>query len=181
MINRVEAVLPKSAGFTVRSARPEDVDGYIMKMIDDACDYMQKNGIDQWQKGYPSRDMILNDIEHENGYVIETNGHPVAYSAFIYGKDPTYSAIEGNWPDDLPYATSHRTVVAKEYKGMGLVGRFFDFFASDAADKGVSELRCDTHKDNRSMRRALEKNGYTECGIIHLADGSPRIAYYKHI
>ena len=29
------------------------------------------------------------------------------------------------------------------------------------------------------MQHLLEKNGFTRCGIIHVADGTPRIAYQK--
>ena len=29
------------------------------------------------------------------------------------------------------------------------------------------------------MQHVLESNGFTRCGIIHVADGSPRIAYQK--
>ena len=179
-INRVEAVLPESAGFFIRKAGQADVD-YIMAMIQDACEYMRKNGIDQWRPGYPSRETVENDVNSEAGYVIETSGAAVAYTSLFFGDEPTYAEIDGSWPDNFPYATSHRTVVAKEYKGMGLVGRFFGFFEAECRKHGISELRCDTHADNRSMRRALEKNGYIECGTIRLQDGSPRVAYYKHI
>ena len=33
--------------------------------------------------------------------------------------------------------------------------------------------------DNQIMQHLLEKNGFTRCGIIHVADGTPRIAYQK--
>ena len=40
-------------------------------------------------------------------------------------------------------------------------------------------LRADTHADNKIMQHILEKNGFTKCGIIHVADGTPRIAYQR--
>ena len=40
-------------------------------------------------------------------------------------------------------------------------------------------LRADTHADNKIMQHLLEKNGFTKCGIIHVEDGTPRIAYQK--
>lgn len=39
----------------------------------------------------------------------------------------------------------------------------------------------DTHKDNKITRHLIEKNGFAKCGIIYVADGSPRIAYEKQI
>ena len=43
----------------------------------------------------------------------------------------------------------------------------------------LPELRADTHADNKIMQHLLEKNGFTRCGVIHVADGSPRFAYQK--
>ena len=38
-------------------------------------------------------------------------------------------------------------------------------------------IRIDTHRDNRTMRHLIEKSGFARCGLIHVEDGSPRIAY----
>ena len=50
-----------------------------------------------------------------------------------------------------------------------------------AADhcKSISpNVRVDTHANNTTMQRLIEKSGFKECGIIHVRDGSPRIAYH---
>ena len=33
-------------------------------------------------------------------------------------------------------------------------------------------IRIDTHRQNASMQRMLEKNGFAYCGIIYLQDGA---------
>ena len=42
-------------------------------------------------------------------------------------------------------------------------------------------MRIDTHAENLPMQRALEKAGFTPCGMIYLIggreDGDPRLAY----
>ena len=40
-------------------------------------------------------------------------------------------------------------------------------------------MRADTHADNKVMQHLLESEGFTRCGIIHVADGTPRIAYQR--
>ena len=35
----------------------------------------------------------------------------------------------------------------------------------------VNNIKIDTHKDNISMQKLLEKNGFKYCGIIYLEDG----------
>lgn len=39
-------------------------------------------------------------------------------------------------------------------------------------------VRVDTHANNTTMQRLIEKSGFKKCGIIHVRDGSPRIAYH---
>ena len=41
----------------------------------------------------------------------------------------------------------------------------------------IDYLRIDTHEDNRVMQHAVQKLGFRRCGLIYIADGSPRIAY----
>ena len=45
------------------------------------------------------------------------------------------------------------------------------------AKERSGHLKIDTHADNLVMQNALSKEGFSRRGIIHLADGSPRIAY----
>ena len=90
--------------------------------------------------------------------------------AFILGDDPTYARIEGAWKSDASYGTIHRIASDGEVKGI--------FAAAIAFCKTRSaHLRIDTHADNKTMRHAIEKAGFKECGIIRVADGTPRIAY----
>ena len=49
--------------------------------------------------------------------------------------------------------------------------------AVDCCKKLCDNLRIDTHENNSTMRHLVAKHGFVRCGIIHLADGSPRIAY----
>ena len=44
-----------------------------------------------------------------------------------------------------------------------------------------NSIKIDTHKDNISMQKLLEKNDFKYCGIIYLEDGSQRIAFEKII
>lgn len=42
-----------------------------------------------------------------------------------------------------------------------------------------SNIRIDTHRDNKIMQHNLSKHGFTYCGIIYLANGDERLAYQK--
>ena len=107
-------------------------------------------------------------------FVDVVNGQLLGVFAFILGVDPTYQVIEdGAWLNDtLPYGTIHR--LASSGKSKGVASAVIEWCLEHC-----QSLRADTHADNQIMQHLLEKNGFTRCGIIHVADGTPRIAYQK--
>ena len=128
----------------------------------------------QWGDSYPPQEMLEEDIDSNRLFVDVVNGQLLGVFAFILGPDPTYAKIEGGkWLNDtLPYGTIHRLASAGESKGIGKA-------VVEWCLEHCQSLRADTHADNQIMQHLLEKNGFTRCGIIHVADGTPRIAYQK--
>ena len=81
----------------------------------------------------------------------------------------TYTASQGLM---LMHPVIHR--IAGDGTVRGIVR-----LAAEYAGGTSSDIRADTHADNRTMQRALEKNGFVRCGTIYLENGSPRIAYHR--
>lgn len=157
----------------IRKSTVKDLDR-IMEIYDIARDFMRASGNPtQWGDGYPVRALIEEDIARGEGYVI-TDGEEIhGVFMFMQREEPTYAKIEGAWLNDLPYGTIHR--VATDGKCRGL----FDVCVA-YCETITKNLRVDTHHDNLPMQRAIERNGFTKCGIIYmLHDGTPRIAYQK--
>lgn len=121
----------------------------------------------------PQLEVLEQDIEDGVGYVMEYDGRIVGAFAFIIGEDETYGYIEdGAWLNDEPYGTIHR--IAGDGSTKGVLNTAVDFGA-----EMIGNLRIDTHHDNVVMQSAIKKCGFEECGVIYVADGSPRIAYQK--
>ena len=126
----------------------------------------------QWYDKYPTEEKIVDDIKNANSYVIENCGTLCGVFTFIIGEEPTYQKIEGQWKNDKPYGTIHR--LASSGAESGIFNQCLKFCQSK-----ISNIRIDTHRDNKIMQHLIEKNGFERCGIIYVADGSPRIAYQK--
>ncbi len=159
---------------TVRHTRVEDL-GRVMKLFELAKAFMRRSGnMTQWTGGYPSLQAVMADIRAGNSYVgVDADGEIVMTFAFIIGEDPTYGYIEGGrWIDDGPYGTVHR--LASSGKHGGMLAECVDFCFTK-----VDSLRLDTHADNSPMLTGAERLGFTRCGIIYIADGSPRVAFQK--
>ena len=128
----------------------------------------------QWGDNFPPQELLEEDIDSNRLFVYVVNGQLLGVFAFILGVDPTYQVIEGGaWLNDtLPYGTIHR--LASSGKSKGVASAVIEWCLEHC-----QSLRADTHADNQIMQHLLEKNGFTRCGIIHVADGTPRIAYQK--
>lgn len=97
----------------VVKTRIEDLDEAI-RIYDFARVRMTEGGNpNQWTDGYPSRDVIAEDIESGNSYKIVIDGRIAGVFTFIIGDDPTYEVIEGGWLNDNPYGAIHRIAAVK--------------------------------------------------------------------
>lgn len=158
----------------IRSARLSDIP-VIQAIIEEARGKMRAAGnFLQWTDGYPSEEVLRNDIARGFSYVVEDAGRPVATFVLAVCEEPTYRKIYGGqWLDDvLPYGTIHR--VGSRAGVHGVLAEVLRWSFGQ-----VGNIRIDTHRDNLPMRHLMEKHGFTYCGIIYLANGDERLAYQK--
>ncbi len=155
----------------VRNANMSDLDK-IMNIYRIAQKFMIKNGNPtQWGSEYPSRDLIISDINNNKCKVIEDESEIHAVFALFDGIDPTYVNIcDGEWLNEEPYLTIHR--IASDGKSHGIFKTALDY-CKDL----TNNIRIDTHQNNLIMQKLIERNGFVKCGTIYVSDGSPRIAY----
>ena len=157
----------------IRKANLRDLD-QILLIVKQAQTYLANNNIDQWQDGYPNINVIGQDIERNQGFVIEENYQIIGY--FMLDKyEESYFDIDGNWLNDAPYIVIHRIAIADAYKSQGHASKVIDYVFDL-----LPNLRIDTHKDNIGMQNFLTKNGFQYCGIITLESGAKRLAYQKN-
>ena len=147
-------------------------------IIKEAHRFMADNGIDQWQDGYPSSDIIKNDIEKGIAYKLECNSKTIAYFVITDGVEESYNKIyNGKWACNGKYITVHRLMVSSDARGSGTATKIIDFVKDIAKDKSVDSIRADTHNDNFPMKGLLLKCGFKECGTIYLTRGGIRRAF----
>jgi RimJ/RimL family protein N-acetyltransferase len=154
----------------------------MMEIFTQGQAYMRSHGIAQWQNGYPSEELIRHDMEQGYSYVLLRDGMVVSTVAVSFDGEPTYQlTYEGNWIIQEDYAVVHRIAIDDRIKGAGMAGYMLREIEELCRNKRVNSIRIDTHADNLSMQRLMDKSGFTYCGIIYLEDGAPRIAYEKRV
>ena len=150
-----------------KSDLPEILNCYMR-----ANEYMHLHGNpDQWPKGYPDEREALPDLQEGRLFVIKDNNFICGVFSLFYGNDPTYEHIyEGSWFNDKPYVVIHRLESNGRVRGIGRA-------AINYALTKCSQIRIDTHRDNKTMQNLLDSMGFVYCGKIICHDGTERLAY----
>ncbi|HHX52746.1 MAG TPA: GNAT family N-acetyltransferase [Erysipelothrix sp.] len=157
----------------VRKTTPKDINE-LLEIFSRARKYMRENNNPhQWSDDYPSKEIIDKDISLNQSYVlVDENEEIVATMMYHIGIDETYNKIDGAWLNNDEYGVIHR--IASKQNKRGSATELINW-----ALKQCCNLRIDTHEENKPMIWLLNKHGFTQCGIIYLQNGDPRIAFHK--
>lgn len=162
-----------------RKSAIKDIDE-IMRIINEAKLYFKENNINQWQDGYPNKDVILNDIKNEESFVVINDNKVIGTVVISFKGEKTYNKIyEGTWLSNNDYAVIHRIAISNEFKGFGIGTMIIEEAQKLAFEKNIRSIKIDTYKDNISMQKLLIKNNFKYCGVIYLEDRSERVAFEK--
>ena len=168
-------------GISITKTTKKDIDR-VMVILGEARQSIGKLGIDQWQYGYPSRDIIIADVSNGFSYVVREDDEIYATFCLKEDEEPTYKNIyKGTWISTEKSYALHRIAICNLKRGKGIASKIIEFITQKCKNDGISSLKVDTHKGNIPMRKMLEKNGFTYCGIIYLGTGEERVAYEKTI
>ena len=92
----------------IRMTEEKDIP-HVMEIIHMAQEQFCRMGIDQWQDGYPNKEVLLEDIKQGYSYVLE-EGHIIGTMSFKVADDPDYARIDGKWLCEGSYGVIHRIV-----------------------------------------------------------------------
>lgn len=158
----------------IRQSTLSDIPVMQSIFVDGKMKMRASGNLKQWTGGYPSDQLLCDDIKRGVSYVVERDGIVVGTFVLAICEDPTYKNIYyGQWTDDLmPYGTIHR--IASADGAHGVMDEVLEW-----AFGRIGNIRVDTHRDNSIMRHLLTKYGFSYCGIIYLLNGDERLAYQR--
>ena len=154
----------------------------VEEILDRARRFLAEQGVDQWQAGYPNLESIRGDMARRESYVLDAGEGPRGVMALCFRPDATYRDLVGSCLNEEPYAVIHRLAVADPGKGDG--GLMIEAAELLCKMRGISNVRVDTHRDNRPMNRLLQKRGFVPCGTVTcpVPAGDPlRTGYHRVI
>ena len=150
----------------------------IWEILQQAIEQRRQDGSEQWQNGYPNQQTVYDDITNGYGYVITDRNVVIAYAAIIFGVEPAYNEIKGQWLTNGDYVVVHRVATSNSVKGRGVATELFKLLEDLAIEHNVFSIKVDTNFDNIPMLKILERLDYSYCGEIFFG-GAPRKAFEK--
>ena len=156
----------------IRLATHRDIES-ILSIVRSAQLSLKELGIDQWQDGYPSKGVIVEDITQGVGYVICSDaGAVVGYEAIVPTGEEAYNQIaDETWNTPDSYVVVHRLCVSGDCLRCGVAQELMAYAAKYAVANGVNAFRIDTHKGNVRMLSLLHKLGFKHVGIVRYDSG----------
>lgn len=150
----------------------------IWVIIKDAIQRRKDEGSNQWQDGYPNKEVLKKDLSKNAAYILTDNKTIVGYCAILINDEPEYANIKGKWITNNDFIVYHRVAIAENYLGKGLSKILLQHIEAFAQKNNIQSIKADTNFDNNPMKHLFKKLGYTYCGLVYFR-GSPREAYEK--
>ena len=159
----------------IRQLSIQDVDR--VKIITEACgEDMSSNGVNVWNKDYPSFDVINRDAENGSLYGYELNDEIVGTVMLSTKRDKFYSDIDWS-TKDAKHIYVHRLAVHPQFQRQGIARQLMDFGENLARDKGCTSVRLATLSLLERNNKFYKNRGYIFCGDIYLDNKSNGLAH----
>lgn len=151
---------------------------HIWEILEQAILRRKADGSEQWQDGYPNKEVIHKDIEKNAGYVLTKDAAIVGYSAVLVNYEPAYEKIVGQWLTNDEFVAVHRLAISDKYLGKGCAKVILEFIEKFALDHKIYSIKADTNFDNLPMLHIFTKMNYHFCGEVYFR-GAARKAFEK--
>jgi GNAT superfamily N-acetyltransferase len=153
----------------IAPAAPENL-SLLIAFRDEAAHWLAARGIDQWQKPYPTEDLMeegmLRSIRAGETFIVwDDDGTPAATITVDRWANPDL------WtPEEAaePALYAHKLTVARDYAGQGLGPELLDWAGTRAAGAGARWLRVDVWTTNRQLQDYYLRLGFRHVRTVVL-------------
>lgn len=147
----------------IRKAKFVDIEN-IMIIVKQTIIIMHSEGNYQWDDKYPTREMLLQDIEGHNLFVYETEGEVVAFICVNFNVPEEYNGIK--WGYDIKASSLHRTAVSQGYRHKGIASSLIRYAEEVTISRNCLYIKADTFSGNEKMNNLFNRLQYRKTGQI---------------
>jgi GNAT superfamily N-acetyltransferase len=151
----------------------------IVRLIQEAADWLQTQDTDQWAKPWPDQagleSRIWAGLGQGKSWICRDGAIPAATITADPDVDPYWTG--SGQPESAIYV--HRLVVSRQYAGTGLGAALLDWAGrTGRREHGARWIRVSAWTTNRRLHAYYRKQGFSLCGY-HPDDGYPSGARFQ--
>ena len=138
----------------------------ITDLIESCVTDMKKSKTYQWNEQYPTREIVTQDIENKELWVVLEKKKVIAMVVITKEQEEEYDSVD--WKDSCGKSVVvHRLAVHPKKRREGIAKKLMDHAEKYAKESGFTSIRLDTYSKNPVAIRLYEKRGYRRCGEIY--------------
>lgn len=161
-INRME-------NLKVSKAKIEDLP-VVLSLFQDAIEYMNNNNIPQWDEYYPNEEVLEEDIQNNELYIVKLE--EIIVSVFVINSDYDNDYKYGNWTyKGKSYVILHRLCVNVKVQNQGIGTKTLLLIEKMLKDNNTQAIRLDAFSKNPYALRMYENNNYKRVGEVNFRKG----------
>ncbi len=154
----------------IRKALKTDLNT-LYSITNSCAQHLMKLGIFQWSENYPSKEILLNDIELKQIWKLEDENTIIGLIVLTEIEDSTYQQVK--WlTKNQENLYIHRLAVHPNFQGKGYAQKLMDFAERFAFENNYNSIRLDTFSQNKRNQLFYEKRNYIKLENIYFPNQS---------
>ena len=126
---------------------------------------LERNGIYQWVKSYPTKTIIENDLKNKVLFVLKSSTNIIGAINISTDQESEYQKVEWKF-DDTQVLVIHRLVINPDHQRNGYAQRLMDFAENYAAANKYTSIRLDAYSQNARVLEFYQKRNYDIRGEV---------------
>lgn len=148
----------------------------IHQLTKSCAQYLIEQGIFQWNEYYPSKEVLLKDIELNQIWKLEVENEIAGIIVLTEIVDSEYKNVK--WlTENSSNLYIHRLAVHPKFQGKGLAQQLMNFAEDFARNKNYKSVRLDTFSQNKRNQHFYKQRGYQKLENIYFPKQSEHPFY----
>ncbi len=138
-----------------------------MALVRRVVPLMRASGNFQWDDEYPNPGVFERDVEREQLWLAEIEGHIAGIAAITTDQQPEYAEVGLDVAEQA--IVVHRLAVDPVFRGKGAAAALMLQAEVVARQRKITVMRVDTNTQNQAAQKLFPKLGYALAGEVGLA------------
>ena len=163
----------------IKKASKPDLE-QLLSIVKSCGQKLIEQGIFQWNEEYPSKEILIEDIELQELWKLEEENKIIGLIVLTEKEDVEYQHVKWLTKNEHNLYI-HRLAVHPKFQGKGYAQKLMDFAEKYAKENGYYTIRLDTFSQNRRNQQFYEQRNYVKLESIYFPKQSafPFYCYEK--